>query len=122
MDQDLLAFLRGSIRSVWGLELLMFLRRRADKPWSTPLLVQELRSSETVVRDLLGVFEASGLVRCEEEGCQYAPASPAVAELCDRLEATYRERPVGVINAIARSRNETLQTFADAFRLRDDTK
>ena len=99
----------------------MFLRRRTDRSWPTPLLVQELRSSETVVRDLLTTFEAAGLVTCQgEDGCGYAPASPVLADLCDRLEATYRERPVGVINAIAASRHEKLQTFADAFRLKDD--
>lgn len=122
MDQDLLAFLRGSVRSVWGLELLLFMRGHADRAWSTGALVQELRSSETVVHDLLATFDAAGLLRCDAEGCAYAPASPVVAELCDRLEATYRQRPVAVINAIAAARNEALQSFADAFRLKDDPK
>ena len=122
MDQDLLAFLRASIRSVWGLELLMFLRRRTDRSWPTALLVQELRASETVVRDLLAAFEQAGLVRCGEDGCEYAPASPVIAELCERIETTYRERPVAVVNAIASGRKDNLQTFADAFRLKDDQR
>ena len=120
MDQDLLAFLRAAVRSVWGLELLLFLRRHGDRSWSTAALVQELRSSETVVRDALSAFDKAGLLRCDETGCAYAPASPVVAELCDRLEGVYRQRPVSVINAIASARNETLQNFADAFRLKDD--
>ena len=122
MDQDLLAFLRASVRSVWGLELLLFLRRRTEREWPTALLVQELRSSETVVRDILGTFEQAGLIRCGEDGCEYAPASPVLADLCDRIDAAYRERPVAVVNAIATGRNDNLQTFADAFRLKDEPR
>ena len=122
MDPDLLDFLRGSVRSVWSLELLMLLRRAPERAWPTATLVQELRASETVVRDLLTTFEAPGLVRCDQDGCLYAPASSVLEALCRRLEETYRDRPVGVVNAIAAARNEKLQTFADAFRLRDDHK
>jgi hypothetical protein len=120
VDHDLLDFLRGSVRSVWGLELLLFLRRHSDRVWSTPALVQELRSSETVVREAVTGFEQAGLLRCEKGGCAYAPASQVVADLCDRVEAAYRHRPVSVINAIASARRDSLQTFADAFRLKDD--
>ena len=118
LDRDLTDFIGGSVPSVWALELLLRLRAQPERTWSEAALVQELRASETVVRNALGVFEASGLVRCEEAGCSYQPASPAVADLCDQLARLYRERPVAVINAITRSKTSTLESFANAFRLK----
>jgi hypothetical protein len=44
-----------------------------------------------------------------------------LGRLCEALERAYRERPVAVINAIASPRDR-MQSFADAFRLKDDPK
>ena len=118
LDHDLTDFLAASVPSVWALELLLFLRGHPDRAWSQDALVQELRSSRTVVQDALGAFEAAGLVRREEGGCLYQPASPVLAELCDRLAGVYRERPVTVVNAITRPKTSSLDEFANAFRLK----
>ena len=118
IDRDLTDFIGGSVPSVWALELLLMLRAHPERGWSEAALVQELRASETVVRNALSVFEASGLVRCEELGCFFQPASDALADLCDRLARLYRERPVAVINAITRSKTSPLESFANAFRLK----
>ena len=118
IDSDLTDFIGGSVPSVWALELLLMLRAAPERAWSREALVQELRASETVVQNALTVFEASGLVRCESEGCSYQPASQALADLCDRLAQLYRERPVAVINAITRSKSSPLESFANAFRLK----
>jgi DNA-binding GntR family transcriptional regulator len=119
IDRDLTDFISGSVPSVWALELLLFMRGHPDQTWSRQALVRELRGSETVVQNAVSVFEASGLVRCEGGDCTYQPASPALAELCDGLARLYRERPVAVINAITRSRSSSLESFADAFRLKE---
>ena len=118
IDRDLTDFIAASVPSVWALELLLFMRDRQEREWTREALVQEMRASEMVVQNALVVFEASGLVRCQEGDCAYQPASPALAELCDRLAKLYRERPVAVVNAITRSKTSPLETFADAFRLK----
>ena len=118
IDRDLTDFIGGSVPSVWALELLLFLRAHPERGWSREALVRELRSSITVVHDALGVFEASGLVRCEGGECAYQPVSEDLARLCDDLARLYRERPVAVINAITRSKSAPLQSFANAFRLK----
>ena len=118
IDRDLTDFIGGAVPSVWALELLLFLRAHAERSWTPAALVQELRTSETVVQNALHVFEASGLVRCDEDGCGYQPASEALAELCDRLARLYRERPVAVVNAITRAKTSSLESFANAFRLK----
>ncbi len=120
-EQELHQFIRGSIRSVWALELLLLLKRDADRHWSNDDLVRELRASTTVVEDSLAEFVAAGLVACQDGLCRYAPASPVIAQLSEALEEAYRRRPVSVINIIASSRDK-MQSFADAFRLKDDNK
>jgi hypothetical protein len=118
-DKDLLAFIGGSIRSVWALEMLLLLKRQPDRRWSPAELVRELRASTMVVDEGVEAFRAAGLISCDEDGCAYAPASPVLADLCEALEEAYRQRPVAVVNAIV-SRTDKIQSFADAFRLKGD--
>lgn len=118
-NQDLLDFIRDSIRSVWALEMLLALRRHGERAWTAEELVTELRASLPLVKDNLAVFEAAGLVLREGERFRYAPASPWLETLCTELEAVYRERPVTVINAIV-SPSDKLRDLANAFRLKGD--
>ncbi|HEY3800576.1 MAG TPA: hypothetical protein VGL58_19665 [Caulobacteraceae bacterium] len=121
-DVRLIDFIRGSIRTVWGLELLLLLRRPPLRMWSQTELVAELRASETVLRGALGRFEAEGLVtRHGGDRYRFEPASFCLDQLCDSLAATYRERPVAVIQAIAVS-DDQVEALAAAFKLRDDRR
>jgi len=116
LSADLSAFIESAVPSVWALELLLVLRRDARADWSVDGLVAELRANATLVGDCLGALQRAGLVIGEEAAFRYAPASPTLSKLCDDLEATYRERPVAVVNAIARRRSDPLKGFADSFR------
>lgn len=123
INSDLQAFIRACVRSVWALELLVLLKRQPGKPWTADALVQEMRSSTAVVEGALTAFEAIGLVRQETPDVWvYAPAAPALALLADQLESAYRERPARVVKAIMSSPNDKLQSFADAFRFKGDSK
>ena len=118
VDQDLFGFIREQLRSVWALELLLLMRRQADRNWSPQELVDELRASAPLVTDNLAFFERAGLVIGDDEGrYAFSPAAPLLRSLCDQLDAVYRERPVTVINAIV-APPDKLQTLADAFRIR----
>lgn len=119
-NQELVAFVREHVRSVWGLELLLLLKSDPDRCWAPAELVRELRASTTLVNDNLKRFERSGLITPDETACyRYAPAGAVMGPLCDRLEAAYRERPVAVINMIA-APPSALQSLADAFKFRGD--
>jgi hypothetical protein len=122
-NTDLFQFLKGSIRSVWALELLLLMRAKPDRLWKVDDLVTELRASTPLVAGVLKTFHDAGLIREVEVGrfC-YAPASAAIAAYCEELERAYRERPVAVINAIVASSTDDLQSFADAFRFRGGGK
>lgn len=118
-DADLAAFVREHMRSVWAVELLLLLRRDPERCWPPVDLVAELRASTNLVTDNLTAFERSGLAVRDDTGCwRYAPASAALGDLADRLEQAYRERPVSIINLIARP--DPIQGLADAFKWRGD--
>lgn len=116
-DEEFAAFVRGHIRTNWGVELLMLLKRDPGRSWPAGELVRELRASAGIVGDSLNRFERAGLALQDERGWRYAPAAPALAKLCDDLEAAYRQRPVAVLNLIARP-TDPVQTLADAFKFK----
>lgn len=120
-EADLVIFVREHVRSVWAVELLLLLRRDPARCWSPAELVRELRASNSLVADNLDRFLASGLVAPEADCFRYVPASPMLEELCAQLEAAYRERPVSVINMIARPA-DPLQSLADAFKFKGGDK
>jgi len=117
---ELAGFVREHVRSVWALELLLLLKRDAERRWPAADLVRELRASTSLVGDNLARFERSGLViRDDDHGWRYAPASPVLDALASRLEQAYRERPVAIVNLIARPVDPILG-LADAFKFRGD--
>lgn len=121
-DQDLLSFVREHIRSVWALELLLLLRRDRERCWAAAELVAELRASQMLVSDNLARLERASLAVEDDNGCwRYAPAAPVLDELCGDLETAYRERPVAVVNMIAKP-GGSLQSLADAFKFRGEDK
>jgi hypothetical protein len=120
-DPDLLDFVRGQVRSVWALELLLLMRREAERSWSAEDLVRELRASAPLVETVLGGFVAGGLVSETEPGrFAFAPAAAGLSALVDRLDQLYRERPVSLVNLIVGAQADKIQSFADAFRLKGD--
>lgn len=115
-EDELAAFIRQAIPSVWALEVLLLLRRDG-RAWTEVELVSELRASQTVVRNALSQLGHRELILCAEDGrWTYRPASRALETLVDALQNAYRERPVTVINTI--SRPSSLQSLADAFKFR----
>lgn len=116
-DRDIAGFVREHVGSVWALELLLILLRGQDRAWTVAQLVSELRGSPSLVVDNLARFERSGLVaRAEGDGWRFAPANDLMATLAHDLAAAYRERPVAIINIIARP--DPIQGLADAFKLK----
>jgi hypothetical protein len=116
LTPDLSAFIESAVPSVWALETLLLLRREPDRAWPADRLVAELRANVTLVGDCLAGLERAGLVLRDGDVFRFAPASPTLRALCDQLEAAYRERPVAVVNMIARRRPDPLKGFADSFR------
>lgn len=116
---EILRFIASSFRSVWGLELLLVLKRDR-RPWSHPELVKIMRASDLVVTKALASLEAAGLVANDGELSQYLPVSDEVEALVEQAEALYAKRPDAVRRAIVAASSGSASAFANAFKLRND--
>ncbi len=117
LDPELTSFIEGALPSVWALETLLVMRRSADRIWTPDALVSETRSSSNLMSDCLRALERAGLVAVGDQGHRYQPATPQLARLVERLEATYAERPFSVTAVIMAKRSDALKGFAESFRL-----
>lgn len=117
ISDDLLSFIRASIRSTWALELLLLMRKQSPRASSPDELVLTLRATPTLVSTCLDQLQTAGLLVRDENGTwRYAPAASALDQLVAQLEGAYAERPVTIINAIMATPTDRLRSFADAFR------
>lgn len=121
LDAELLDFVRHSVRSIWALEVLLLLRRRAPAFASVDDLVVELRATSKLIERCLAQLEAAGCIARDDDGAgRYAPATRHIAQMGDALETASTERPVALRDAIASSPTDNLRNFADAFRFKKD--
>jgi hypothetical protein len=119
--EDVKAFIGSCIRSVWALELILFMRRNSSRSWSIDALTAELRSSTFVISEVLATFRQAGLVAEEPDGTfRYAPASSHIDRVVDQLASAYATKPLAVSREILSAGNDKIRTFADAFRLKKD--
>lgn len=118
-EEEILAFARDAIRSVWTLELLLLLRRDPDKAWSLDELVASLHANTRIVQEGVATLDAAGLIAIPEDNrYQFAAASPVVAEIARQLVDLHGLKPVAVVKAILSAPNDKIRTFADAFRFK----
>lgn len=114
-------FIRASFRSVWALELLLHLRRSAERAWSTAQLVEAMRGSALIVDQSLDGLMRAGLVSIDAEGCaRFQPATADLATLVEETAELYARKPETVRRIIVSGTHKGLATFADAFRLWKD--
>ncbi len=119
--QDVTSFIRATFRSVWSLELLLFLKNHGERGWTRYDLVTALRGSDVIVSQSIDSLVAAGLVSTDAEGAaRYSPASEDLRRLVDGTERMYAKSPDAVRRMIIASANEGLTAFADAFRLRKE--
>ena len=118
---DVAAFLRGHFKSVWALELLLFLKDHADEAWPGDALVTALRTSETIVSISVETLLAGGLIAKEKDGAvRYAPASDDLSRLVDVTQALYAKKPNAVRRVIVGETAQGLSAFANSFKLWSD--
>jgi hypothetical protein len=120
MKRDLVELVEHSFGSVWALELLLLLYRNTGRIWHRKDLVLELRSSELVVEESIARLLSSALVTDNSDGTlAFAPASDELRALVRDLDEEYRTRPAAIRRLIIQSPTDRLNTFSDAFRLRE---
>jgi hypothetical protein len=116
-------FLRTTLPTVDAAELLLLLSRERERWWSPPEAAVALQPgaspSEADVARYLGAFQAAGLIAVgPDKRVQYRPAHTGLEGHVRKLDQAYKERPVTLIRVIYALRDSSIQSFADAFRLK----
>jgi hypothetical protein len=119
-SDDLRDFIHTWMKSVWAVELLLFLCRNDKSSWSVDALTRELRSSNFLVEDILANLVQAGIVRHAPDGYRYEPAASFLDGLVRQLADAYATRPLAVSKEILAGGRSHIQTFADAFKLKRD--
>ena len=115
---EIAAFIRNQFRSVWTLEVLLFLKSNPDTAYGSTELVQSLRASDAIVSSCLNMLQAGGLIVMDEQGAaRYAPASAELGALADETEKLYAAKPDAVRRLIVMAANSGLAAFSDSFQL-----
>lgn len=118
---ELTSFIRTTFRSVWSLELMLFLLRQRERAWSRSELVTALRGSDSTVAQSVDALLAAGLVEVDGDGAaRFSPAAPDLEQLAAATAELYARSPDAVRRTIVLSANTGLTAFSDAFRLRKD--
>lgn len=114
-------FISATFRSVWALELLLYLRTSRETAHSRPELVLQLRASDVVISKSVDDLVAAGLIVELDDGMlRYSPVSPDLEKQVVEAESLYRARPDAVRRMIIASSAVGLTAFADAFKLKGD--
>ena len=119
-EDEVLGFVHTDIGSVWALELLLFLKRSANRNWQVGELVVELRSSSMAVAQALDRLQAAGFVNENSPGTySFEPRSSRHRNMAADIERLSAQKPMALIKAIAEIPNEKLRNFSNAFKLKD---
>ena len=62
-EEELLAVVSNTFRTVWPFELLLLLRQEPRRAWLVEVLVRDLRASATAVNESLVVLRRLGVDR-----------------------------------------------------------
>jgi hypothetical protein len=118
---ELNAFIRTYFRSVWTLELLLYLKANCRAACRVEILVSALRASDSIVSQGIASLSTAGLVVTDEDGgVRYSPVSQELEQAMDKVQLLYAARPDAIRRLIVTSSNTGLSAFADSFRLRRD--
>ncbi|HUA52138.1 MAG TPA: hypothetical protein VMB81_08235 [Candidatus Sulfotelmatobacter sp.] len=120
ISEDLATFAQ-SLQSLWALDLLTLLHRDRARRWTVDALTRELRSTESLIREIITTLERRGLLARGADGSvRYQPSTAELDDLTGRLIQCCAERPLALVREIYSRPNENLRIFSDAFKLRKD--
>jgi hypothetical protein len=120
---ELKQFIAQNVESLAQLETLLLLRRDPERAWSCHELARELYISADMCQGIvLDLVRRRLAAKTPEGNFQFAPADGNSDQLVSQLAALYRERRVAVITEIYSRPASNVQTFADAFRLRQEDR
>ena len=116
---ELEQFIASNIQTVEEVEILSLLSRSPETFWSTDAIAQHLGLKPDLVAARTRDLQRRRLVKGGDSGpvFRYGPADENLRLMVERLIVEYRERRIGVINAIYSANLTRLRSFADSFKL-----
>jgi DNA-binding MarR family transcriptional regulator len=122
---DLSRFLDANVESMEQLEILRILGEAPETQWSVSELVRAAQIQPSAIAAQLAALEQRGLLKTQvlesHLHCKYAPRTPEIGQLLERLLQFYKERPVTLIRLVYARANDKLKAFAESFRLRKES-
>lgn len=123
LDANLIAFVRNSLRTIWALEVLLVIRRRAPGSITLAEIDRELRATPYLVRRIVHQLVEEGLVAIEEpDRVKFQAGTTELAQLCELLDSASRDRPIALRDAIIARPDDKLRNFANAFKITQKDK
>jgi predicted transcriptional regulator len=114
---SVLQFIDRHIESVEHLEILLLLSGDS-KDWRAAEIYSKIQSSQASIEQRLQQLSAAGLLVQNGAGYHFEPRNDATRQVVRELADLYRQRRVRVIEAIYSRKTDSVQSFADAFKLR----
>lgn len=115
---DVRALIDRHLISMDYVEVLLRLRREAERAWRSQEIAGELKIDPKTAGQALHDLEAGGLASEQDGTWRYAPRSETERQAVDGLAVMYNERPVTLVRALYDRPAQALRSFSDAFRLR----
>ncbi|HKQ49484.1 MAG TPA: hypothetical protein VJZ71_15540 [Phycisphaerae bacterium] len=119
------SFISEHMRSISGIRLLLLLHVDPQREWTAQELAHELRAASEWAERELRLLLAQGLVANSDSQparFRYAPRTEALSNLVSQLAAIYPERRHSIIQILFSVPTDSIQSFADAFRLRKENQ
>ncbi|TFW03251.1 hypothetical protein E4K72_12805 [Oxalobacteraceae bacterium OM1] len=122
IPDDLQRFILVSIPSIPFLEAMLLLRAERQQEWTATQLAGRLYMPEKAAGQLLDELQHAGILATDAPGAfRYAPRTPDLTDLIDRLATVYATNLIDVTHLVhARTAKKALR-FADAFKWRKDS-
>lgn len=120
IPSDVKTFVARYVGSVQQLEILLLLSRGRDQNWTVEAIGKKLGLGDIAVRNRLINLHLKGFINVEEKVDRFYRYKSGESDgVIKKLERLFEQNPVRLIELIL-SKDNQLQNFSDAFRLRDD--
>jgi hypothetical protein len=116
-------FLAENIRSIEQLEVLLLLSASAERKWTSAEVYHSVLTNERSISQTLEMLSERGLIaRTTDDAYQLSILPDQTKALVTRLAQLYKERPARIIHALYAASESEVDAFAQAFKIRKDTK
>ena len=123
LPKSLIDFIHDCVPTYQAAELILFFAAHPDGDFSVEDIVVTMRPvviTVPAVREYVSLFVDKGLIWQAHGRYRYGPSTNELERGIGELARAYNEKPVTLIHAIYRIADSKIQSFADAFKLRED--